>query len=79
MLEGRATAILPGRGNTHTLDNIQFALVNGGLDCRMGGSLKYLRVPHNRLLLSLAHGSRHHISRFGNPDFCGDGPLAGLT
>jgi hypothetical protein len=79
MLEGRATAILPGRGNTHTLDNIPFALVNGGLGFRMDRSLKYPRVPHNRLLMSLAHGFGHNISRFGDPDFCGDGPLAGLT
>jgi hypothetical protein len=45
----------------------------------MGRSLKYPRVPHNRLLLSLAHGFGHRIARFGNPDFCGDGPLPGLT
>ena len=37
------------------------------------------KVPHNRLLLSLAHGFGHHIETFGNPDFCGDGPLSGLT
>jgi hypothetical protein len=36
-------------------------------------------VPHNRLLLSLAHGFGHHIERFGNPDYCGDGPLIGLS
>jgi hypothetical protein len=68
-----------GKGNTHTLDNIPFVLVGNGLDFRMGRSLKYPRVPHNRLLLSLAHGFGHRITRFGNPDFCGDGPLAGLT
>jgi hypothetical protein len=27
-------------------------------------------------LLSLAHGFGHHIKTFGNPDFCGDGPLS---
>ena len=68
-----------GKGNSHTLDNIPFVLVGGGLDFRMGRSLKYARVPHNRLLLSLAHGFGHHLARFGNPDFCGDGPLPGLT
>ena len=68
-----------GKGNSHTLDNIHFVLVGGGLDFRMGRSLKYARVPHNRLLLSLAHGFGHHLARFGNPDFCGDGPLPGLT
>jgi hypothetical protein len=68
-----------GKGNSHTLDNIPFVLVGGGLDFRMGRSLKFKRVPHNRLLLSLAHGMGHPIEKFGNPDFCGDGPLTGLT
>jgi hypothetical protein len=67
------------KGNSHTLDNIPFVLVGGGLDFKMGRSLKYKRVPHNRLLLSLAHGFGHEIKTFGNPDFCADGPLTGLT
>jgi hypothetical protein len=36
-------------------------------------------VPHNRLLMSLAHGMGHHIDRFGNPTLCEKGPLADLT
>jgi len=68
-----------GKGNSHTLDNIPFVLVGNGLDFKMGRSLKYNGVPHNRLLLSLAHGFGHTIERFGNPDFCKDGPLTGLT
>ncbi|HEX2474840.1 MAG TPA: DUF1552 domain-containing protein, partial [Lacipirellulaceae bacterium] len=68
-----------GKGNSHTLDNIPFVLVGNGLGFRMGRSLKCGGVPHNRLLLSLAHGMGHHIEKFGNPDYCGDGPLTGLT
>lgn len=68
-----------GKGNSHTLDNIPFVLVGNGLDFKMGRSLKYPRVPHNRLLMALAHGFGHRIQRFGNPDFCGDGPLNNLT
>jgi Protein of unknown function (DUF1552) len=68
-----------GKGNTHTLDNIPFVLVGNGLDFRMGRSLRYNRVPHNRLLLSLANGMGHRIERFGNPNFCGDGILRNLT
>jgi hypothetical protein len=68
-----------GKGNSHTMDNIPFVLVGGGLDFNMGRSVKYPRLPHNRLLLSLAHGFGHRIDRFGNPDFCGDGPLPSLT
>jgi hypothetical protein len=64
-----------GKGNSHTLNDIPFVLVGNGLDFQMGRSLKLRGVPHNRLLLSLAHGFGHRIDRFGNPDFCGAGPL----
>jgi hypothetical protein len=65
-----------GKGNSHTLDNIPFVLVGGGLGFRMGVCHKYRREAHNRLLLSLAHAFGHHIKTFGNPAFCGAGPLA---
>jgi hypothetical protein len=68
-----------GKGNSHTLDNIPFVLVGNGLDFRMGRSVKYQRLPHNRLLLALAHGFGHRIEKFGNPDFCGGGVLPNLT
>ncbi len=68
-----------GKGNSHTLDNIPFVLVGNGLDFRMGRSLKYNKEPHNRLLLSLAHAMGHRIDKFGNPNFCGKGPLHDLT
>lgn len=68
-----------GKGNSHTLDNIPFVLVGNGLDFKMGRTLKLSKVPHNRLLLSLAHAMGHPIKQFGNPDFCGDGALTGLT
>jgi hypothetical protein len=64
-----------GKGNSHTLDNIPFVLVGNGLDFKMGRSLKLAKVPHNRLLLALAHGFGHRIDKFGNPNFCGQGPL----
>ncbi len=68
-----------GKGNSHTLDNIPFVLVGNGLDFRMGRSIKYPRVAHNRLLMALAHGMGHRVKTFGNPDFCGEGPLGNLT
>jgi hypothetical protein len=68
-----------GKGNSHTLDNIPFVLAGNGLDFRMGRSIKYKKLPHNRLLLALAHGVGHHIKYFGNPNFCGDGLLPDLT
>ncbi len=68
-----------GQGNSHTLDNIPFVMVGNGLDFNMGRSLKFDKTPHNRLLIALAHGFGHHIETFGNPDFCKDGVLTGLT
>jgi hypothetical protein len=68
-----------GKGNSHTLDNIPFVLVGNGLDFRMGRSVKYPNVPHNRLLLSLAHAMGHRIERFGNPNYCAGGVLPNLT
>lgn len=68
-----------GKGNSHTLDNIPFVLVGNGLDFHMGRSVQYPKVPHNRLLLSLAHGFGHNLRTFGNPNFCSAGPLTGLS
>jgi hypothetical protein len=68
-----------GKGNSHTLDNIPWVLVGNGLGFRVGRSLRYNRVPHNRLLLALAHGFGHRITRFGNANFCAGGVLGDLT
>jgi hypothetical protein len=68
-----------GKGNSHTLDNIPFVLVGNGLDFRMGRSVRYPGLPHNRLWLSLAQGMGHKITRFGNPNFCGGGVLPNLS
>ena len=65
-----------GKGNSHTLDNIPFVLVGGGLDFAMGRSVRFDKVNHNRLLMSLAHGFGHHIETFGNPDYCGGGAIS---
>ena len=62
-----------GKGNSHTMDNIPFVLVGGGLDFKMGRALKYAKVPHNRLLMALAHGFGHTVKTFGNPAQCGGG------
>ncbi|MEZ6061554.1 MAG: DUF1552 domain-containing protein [Planctomycetaceae bacterium] len=68
-----------GQGNSHTLNNIPFVMVGNGLDFKMGRSLKYPAVPHNRMLMALAHGFGHHIETFGSPNFCNDGVLTGLA
>jgi len=65
-----------GQGNSHTLDNIPFVMVGNGSGFNMGRSLKFNDVPHNRLLMSIAHSFGHHVDTFGKPEFCGDGPLS---
>ncbi|MFT4638484.1 MAG: hypothetical protein ACI8T1_001805 [Verrucomicrobiales bacterium] len=64
-----------GKGNSHTLNNIPFVLVGGGFGFEMGRSLKYDKVAHNRLWLSLAHGAQHDLASFGNPKLCEGGAL----
>lgn len=56
-----------GKGNNHTLDNIPFTLIGGGLNFKTNRSLDLKGAPHNRLLLTLAHGFGHHLETFGNP------------
>ena len=65
-----------GEGNSHTREDIPWVLVGGGLGFRSGRALEFDSVPHNRFLLTLAHAFGHTgLERFGNPDYCGSGPL----
>ncbi len=48
-------------------------------DSRWAARSKFDRVPHNRLLLSIAEAMGYPEKTFGNPDYCGDGPLTGLS
>ncbi|MCX6381866.1 MAG: DUF1552 domain-containing protein [Armatimonadetes bacterium] len=68
-----------GQGNSHALYNIPFVLVGNGLGFRMGRSLRYSNLSHNRLLMAFAHGMGHRVTHFGNPDYCRDGVLPNLT
>jgi hypothetical protein len=69
-----------GEGNSHTRNDIPWVLVGGGLGFTTGRALEFPDVPHNRFLLSLAHAfGVTGLERFGNPDFCADGPLTGLA
>ncbi len=65
-----------GKGNSHTLDNIPFVLVGGGLGLGRGRAVKLEPTPHNRLWLTLAHAVGHDIKTFGNPKFCERGPVS---
>jgi hypothetical protein len=64
-----------GKGNSHSLDNIPFVLVGGGLGFATGRSLQFDRIPHNRLWLAIAHAFGHRLETFGNPKLSEGGPL----
>ena len=64
-----------GKGNSHTLNDIPFVLLGGGLGFQTGRSLQFKSVTHNRLLLSLAHAFGHKLETFGNPHLSKGGPL----
>jgi hypothetical protein len=68
-----------GKGNSHTRNDIPFVMVGGGLGFKMGRAMKFDSVPHNRLLLSISEAMGHPQETFGNPNYCGDGALTGLT
>ena len=69
-----------GEGNSHSHDDIPWLLVGGGLGFKTGRAVQFPGVSHNRLLVTLARAMGHEsLTTFGNPDYCGDGPLAGLA
>lgn len=65
-----------GKGNSHSLDNIPFVLIGGGLGFKSGRALRFDNVPHNRLWISFAHAFGHYIDTFGHKDLSRDGALA---
>lgn len=65
-----------GKGNSHTLDNIPFLCVGGGLGFKTGRSLKFERAAHNRLWVAVANAFGHDITTFGNPKLSEGGPLS---
>jgi hypothetical protein len=64
-----------GKGNSHSLDDIPFVLIGGGLGFKSGQALQFDHVAHNRLWLSIADAFGHHIPIFGRQDFCSGGAL----
>lgn len=68
-----------GKGNSHTHNDIPFVLVGNALGFKMGQALDYKKVPHNRLLMNICEAMGYPLKSFGNPDYCGDGALTGLT
>lgn len=65
-----------GKGNSHSLDNIPFVLVGGGLGFKTGRLVRFENEPHNRLWLAVAHAFGHELKTFGNSKYCEAGPLS---
>jgi hypothetical protein len=65
-----------GKGNSHSHDDIPFFLLGGNLGFKMGRALKFDKIAHNRLWLSVAQGFGHSLSTFGNKSLSEGGPLA---
>jgi hypothetical protein len=66
-----------GKGNSHTLDNIPLILVGGGAGFKMGRALKFDKVAHNRLWLTIAHALGHtDLKTFGKVELCEGEDLA---
>ena len=64
-----------GKGNTHTHNDIPFVVLGKGMGLEMGRSLEFGGVPHNRMLLSLAHSFGHDLKSFGSEKHCEGGVL----
>jgi len=66
-----------GKGNSHTLDNIPYVMVGGGAGFKMGRSLKFDKVAHNRMWMAVAHAMGHtELQTFGKKELCEGGALA---
>jgi len=65
-----------GKGNSHSLDNIPFVLLGGGLGFKTGQAMQFDNVTHNRLWLSIAHSFGHHLATFGHQGLSQGGALA---
>jgi hypothetical protein len=64
-----------GKGNSHTLEDIPWVLIGGGLGFKTGRAVKFKKEPHNRLLMAIAQGFGHPMKTFGNPSLCEGGAL----
>jgi len=78
-----STLVLHGsclaNGSWHNHDNMPFVLAGGSASGIAGGrSLQFDKVPHNKLLVSIAQHMGLSINQFGNQD-SSPGPLPGLT
>lgn len=65
-----------GKGNSHTLHDLPIVMVGGQAGNKPGFHQVAPKTPHNRLLISLAHGMGHRLTRFGEEQWSSEGPLS---
>lgn len=65
-----------GKGNSHTLDNIPFVFLGGGLGFKSGQARQFENIAHNRLWVSVANAFGHNIETFGHRDLSSGGALS---
>lgn len=69
-----------GKGNNHSRKDMPWVLAGrAGGAFRTGRFINAGGAPHNRLLLSLLSAFGIDAKVFGDPDFCGGGPLSKLA
>lgn len=65
-----------GKGNNHARKSMPWLLAGrAGGAVRTGRFLRYENVPHNRLLMGILRAFGVEAATFGDPKFCGGGPL----
>ena len=65
-----------GKGNNHTLNDLPIVIVGGGSGFKSGFHDLGQKIPHNRLLMSLAQSMGHKLDSFGEKKWCEDGALS---
>ena len=63
------------KGNNHSLNNIPFTIIGGGLDVKMGRALQMPDVTHNRLLMTIANAFGNELKSFGEEKLSVGGAL----
>jgi hypothetical protein len=66
-----------GKGNNHTHTDIPFVLIGGeNLGIKQGQAIDFTpKIPHNRLLMSLAKAMGHELDSFGIKKLCQGGAI----
>ncbi len=69
-----------GSGGTHTHEKTPWVIAgNVNKLFKTGQVVSFPNQPHNRMLMTLCHALGVPDDTFGDPDYCKEGPLTGIT